>query len=222
MPFPALCQSELRQQLALCDVHPAAAAAHTPPPSALIDIPGISSISAVLCCVVLCCVVLCCVVLCCVVLCCVVLCCVVLCCVVLCCVVLSWLLFLVTVTFFQILLLGRRVSIFYRHPHNLSARFARPACRSFSICKLLRDHSIEETSYCSKEFIKQVGSAACRLTMHYDVWPSQLRVSSGCSHVPGKSVACVNVARKPRRIKQVAASITPHHFPPQHQLRRQL
>jgi hypothetical protein len=111
---------------------------------------------------------------------------------------------------------------FHLHFHNLSARFARPACRSFSIRQVLRDHSMQETRSTSKEFIKQVASAARRLTMHYDVWPPQLRVSSRYSHLPGKSVACINVARKPRRIKQVAASIAPHHFPPQHQLRRQL
>ncbi len=111
---------------------------------------------------------------------------------------------------------------FHLHFHNLSARFARPACRSFSIRHVLQDHSMQETCSTSKEFIKQVASAARRLTMHYDVWPPQLRVSSRYSHLPGKSVACVNVARKPRRIKQVAASIAPHHFPPQHQLRRQL
>lgn len=53
-------------------------------------------------------------------------------CVVLFCFGLFWLLFLVTVSFFQILLLGRRVSNFHRHFLNLSARFARPACRSLS------------------------------------------------------------------------------------------
>lgn len=111
---------------------------------------------------------------------------------------------------------------FHLHFHNLSARFARPACRSFSIRQVLQDHSMQETRSTSKEFIKQVASAARRLTMYYDVWPPQLRVSSRYSHLPGKSVACINVARKPRRIKQVAASIAPHHFPPQHQLRRQL
>ena len=88
--------------------------------------------------------------------------------------------------------------------------------------QVLPDHRTQQTCYSSEEFIKQVGLGAWVLTMHYDVRPPQLRVSSSCSHVPGKSVASVNVARKPRRIKQVAASITPHHFPPQHQLRRQL
>ena len=143
-------------------------------------------------------------------------------CVVLFCFGLFWLLFLVTVSFFQILFLGRRVSNFQIFTvtfstcrHDLHV----PHAAAFQV---LPDQRTQQTCYSWEEFIKQVGLGACMLTMHYDVRPPQLRVSSSCSHVPRKSVASVNVARKPRRIKQVAASITPHHFPPQHQLRRQL